>query len=158
MTSTIHLIHGYLGSGKTTFAKDLERQTGGLRISRDDWLIGLSQDHVVLDPVLLASLNELLGDLWPRIAAAGADHVILDFGFWTRAARDEARARAAAVGANVVLYDVQCPADVALDRCLRRTVNNTTDYHIDADAFDALRDQFEPLGTDEPAVAVKTGP
>src|ERR1017187_10193111 len=110
---TVHLIHGYLGSGKTTFAKDLERRTGGLRITLDDWTIGLSEDHVSVDYALLDRVTTLLNDLWPHTVVAGVHDVILDYGFWSRDGREKARAKAAEIGAEVMLYEVMCPDSVA---------------------------------------------
>ena len=78
---------GFLGTGKTTFARELERSTGGVRISIDEWTIGLSGDDFTLDSELFSRTWNLLTGLWPRIARAGAD-VISDFGFWRRELRD----------------------------------------------------------------------
>ena len=108
--ATVHLVHGYLGVGKTWFARRTERETGGIRFSPDEWYMRLfvgdeSTHH--LDEVLWRRLMALIDDLWPAVAAAGVD-VVLDFGFWTRAARDRARALAISAGAEAVLYQVVC--------------------------------------------------
>ena len=39
--ATVYLICGFIGSGKTTFAKKLEKETGAIRITKDEWLISL---------------------------------------------------------------------------------------------------------------------
>ncbi len=36
---TAHLIVGFIGSGKTTFAKKLEQEIGALRFTKDEWFI-----------------------------------------------------------------------------------------------------------------------
>jgi hypothetical protein len=36
--STAHLIHGFLGAWKTTFAKKLEAELGAVRFSQDEWM------------------------------------------------------------------------------------------------------------------------
>lgn len=36
---TLHLIHGYLGAGKTTFARKLEIDTKALRFTLDEWIV-----------------------------------------------------------------------------------------------------------------------
>ena len=154
--ATAHLVHGYLGSGKTTFARELERRTGGLLISIDEWTIALSDDPVHLDRELFDRLWLLLANLWPRIALSGTNDVILDFGFWSRALRDDARRRAAEIGAEVRLYLVQCPDDVARVRCLARAERESQGYYIDLAAYDALIPLFEPLGSDESAIIVDT--
>ncbi len=153
---TIHLIHGFVACGKTTFAKKLEAETGGVRLSLDDWTIGLTGDAVHLDRAVLDRVWNLLADLWPRIAASGTRDVILDFGFWSRARRDDARARAAAVGAEVILYDVACSDDLARERSRRRNERLPGGYIIDDEAYESLRTEFDPLGLDEQAVRVDT--
>lgn len=38
---TVYLICGFIGAGKTTFAKKLEEKTGAVRIVKDEWSIRL---------------------------------------------------------------------------------------------------------------------
>ena len=70
--ATVHLIHGYLCSGKTTFAKELERHTSGVRSSLDEWMTALTGDPVHLDDELYERLYGLVMGLWPSITAAGS--------------------------------------------------------------------------------------
>jgi predicted kinase len=152
---TVHAIHGYLAAGKTTFAHELEAQTGGVVISLDEWTIRLSGDDVRLDPDLFDRVCSLLNELWPRIACAGVD-VILDFGFWSRASRDDLRTRAAQVGVPVRLYSLECRDSTALARLRSRPRGMT--YVLDADGYTALRDKFEPLCPDEHGETITTDP
>jgi predicted kinase len=39
------LIHGYLGAGKTTFARQLERTIPAIRLSHDEWMVRLYGDN-----------------------------------------------------------------------------------------------------------------
>ncbi|WP_084678562.1 AAA family ATPase [Actinopolymorpha alba] len=41
---TAHLIHGYIGAGKTTFAKRIEQDAAAVRFSADEWLTTLYGD------------------------------------------------------------------------------------------------------------------
>jgi len=145
---TVHLLHGYLCCGKTTFAKDLEERCGGVRLSLDEWLTRLSGDVVHLDEELFERAYALITELWPRLVARGVE-VVLDFGFWRRAHRDEARALAEGLGAVARLYWVRCPDEVARARCRERNLRLAGDYLIDDEAFDRLRERFEPLQPDE---------
>jgi predicted kinase len=89
---------------------------------------------------------------WPQTLASGRD-VVLDFGFWTRAWRDAARARASAVNARVVIYWVRCAEETARRRCVERNQNPAealTSLYIAENTFDTLKARFEPLGLDEP--------
>jgi predicted kinase len=42
--ATAHLIHGYLGAGKTTFARRLEEELPAIRFSHDEWMTNLYGD------------------------------------------------------------------------------------------------------------------
>lgn len=149
--ATAHLIHGYLGAGKTSFAAHLERVVGGVRFSADEWYLRLyagNEPTAHLEPASWDRLSSLLNDLWPRLLEHGVD-VILDFGFWTRRSRDEARALALAAGAETRLYAVVCADEVAKTRCLGRNADPGRSFSIDEATFEALRAKFEPVGSDE---------
>jgi predicted kinase len=150
---TVHAIHGYLGVGKTTFARRLEAETGGVLLSIDSWTIGLSGDDKHLDAALFERAWALLSEPWPRIVRTGAD-VILDFGFWSRQSRDDVRVRAAAAAAPLRLYSLHCDRATAIARCQARVREHS--YDLDADTYDALRAKFEPLAVDEAAEIVNT--
>lgn len=103
---TVHLVHGYLGVGKTSFARQLSEQTGAIRLSADEWYLRLytnGRPTEQLDDVLWRRRKSQLDDLWPQLLARGVD-LVLDFGVWSRSERDHARSRATALGANLVLY------------------------------------------------------
>jgi predicted kinase len=156
--ATAHLVHGYLGAGKTTLARQIEGETGGIRFSADEWYIRLfvgDQATTHLDDLLWDRLLLTLEQLWVSVVGRGVD-VVLDFGFWRRAARDQARTLASAVGADVVLYQVVCEDAVARQRCIDRNAAPAGSFVIDPTAFDDLKAKFEPIGPDEPAVAIDT--
>jgi predicted kinase len=108
--ATVHLIHGYLGVGKTTLARRLERELPAIRFTHDEWMARLYGNDPPLEMFAdyYKRVYGLIGTLWPRCVALGND-VVLDFGFWSRAERDRMRAAVAAEGAACVLYDVLCP-------------------------------------------------
>jgi predicted kinase len=153
--AAVHLIHGFVCCGKTTFAKELERRTGGVRISLDEWLMAVTGDPVHLDQELVERLHAQMLRLWPEIVDRGID-VILDFGFWRRRYRDEVRRKAADIGAASHLYWLRCPDDVARQRCLERNALREAAYHITDEAFDQMRSRFEPLDPDEEHELIET--
>jgi predicted kinase len=151
--ATVFAIAGFLGTGKTTFSRELERSTGGVRISIDEWTIGLSGDDFTLDQELFSRTWNLLNELWPRIAGAGAD-VILDLGFWRREDRDAARASATEAGATFRLYWLRCSEETSRTRAIgRREVGS---YLFDKPSFDHLRTRFESLSDDETFEVINT--
>lgn len=79
----------------------------------------------------------------------------MDFGFWSRRSRDEARSRIASFGATPMLYKFACSEELALTRVLARYASPESGVlHIDAAAFHLLAAKLEPLGEDEPHQAV----
>ena len=90
--ATVHLIHGFTGSGKTTFAKELEDELKAIRFSNDEWMANLY--GIAPSPDLFSRFEERISALiWQyveKITDSGID-CILDFGFWTRESRDAVR-------------------------------------------------------------------
>jgi len=37
----VYMLYGFVGAGKTVFAKKLEKETGALRFTNDEWMISL---------------------------------------------------------------------------------------------------------------------
>jgi predicted kinase len=152
-----YLVHGYLGAGKTTFARALAARTGALRYSLDDLMVerhGHDPPAAQFDAYLQRIYAEL-NRAWPRTLASGRD-VVLDFGFWSRAYRDDARIRASAAGATTRLFYVRCAEEVAKRRCLERNANLGTSLYVSENTFEALKARFAPLAADEAFELVET--
>jgi predicted kinase len=150
VTATVHLIHGYLGAGKTTFARQLEHRIRAVRFSPDEWITRLYGDdppHEHFDDYM-TRVFAIANEQWMAVARCGVD-VILDYGFWTRAWRDEARRRAAQLGAEVKLYAIDCPDAVARQRVQARNADLRGSVFVADATYDALRPRFEPLQADE---------
>jgi predicted kinase len=137
---TAHLLHGFIGSGKTTFARQLERECGGVRFTHDEWMVRLygwnpPEKHFA---EYYARIENLIWEEAARVVRAGTD-VILDFGFWTRASRDAARSRVQAIGAEARFYEVWCPQRIMRARALERSKKPSVDsLWIDGAGYDKL--------------------
>jgi predicted kinase len=153
---TAHLIHGFIGAGKTVFARRLEEEQGAVRFTHDEWmhrLYGAAPPCEVFAD-LFERVEGLIWQVAERLLGLGVD-VIMDFGFWSRASRDNARARVLAQGAGAVLYRVTCPEATMRERVLKRSEDVPGDsLWIDDAAFEMLRGRFEPLESDEARVEV----
>ena len=153
--ATAHLIYGYLGAGKTTFAKTLERDLPAIRFGSDQWVTALSDED---PPVQLIQkhfdvVDAIIEHYWPRCLELGLD-VILEDGFWSRESRDKARAKIASIGATFKLYYLSCPEEIAWERIQKRNLNLNGSFFFNRNAFDTLRHRFEPLGPDEEHVEI----
>jgi predicted kinase len=153
----VHMVHGYLGAGKTTFAKRLERELRAVRFSPDEWMVALYGHDPPAEHFAgyLERVFAVVHATWPRVTRVGAD-VILDFGFWTRRLRDHVRGLAAEHGATTRLYALSCADDTARARCQQRNLDLGGSLFISPETFDVLRARFEPLAGDEPHEVIVT--
>ncbi len=147
---TAHLLFGFLGSGKTTLARDLEQRHRAVRFTPDEWMARLFGENPPADtfPQHAAAILDLMEPIWTRCLSLGID-VVLDYGFWRRAERDQARRLAETCGARTLLYKVDCPEDEARRRVAARNGQADRSLHIAPDTFDVLKSRFEPLQVDE---------
>jgi hypothetical protein len=151
--ATAYLIHGYLGAGKTTFARRLEREVGAVRFTPDEWMSRLFGEDppAAIFQDKAAAILEVMEPLWLRCLALGVD-VVLDFGFWTRSERDRARRLAGEAAANTVIYSMECEDQEALRRVCARNAENAHGLYIAPETFALLKARFEALAPDEPAI------
>jgi predicted kinase len=154
---TVHLIHGYLGAGMTTFAKKLADEVSDESFNPDERMVRHYGEDPPADQFArrLERVFALLDEQWVRVVRCGVD-VVLDCGFWTRASRDAARQRASAAGAACRLYALQCAESTARARCQRRNADLRGSLYIADNTFDVLKSRFEPLEPDEPHVVIDT--
>lgn len=111
------LICGLPASGKTTLARRLARAMPAIRLDKDDWVNRLGHD--VWDDAFRVRLEAALWDLAQEMLARGVS-VILEWGHWARAERDEKRLGARALAAGVELHYLDVPLDELMARVERR--------------------------------------
>jgi predicted kinase len=92
-------------------------------------------------------VSALIERQWTRCLELGLD-VVLDLNFWSRAQRDQTRARVTSLGARVRLYHLALPDEEAWARVALRNREPGT-LHIARSTFELLRARYEPLGEDE---------
>ena len=127
--ATLYLICGLPGSGKTTIAKEIEQAQGALLLSEDAWMETLF--HTGYDDEKRDTVKAVQWEIAARVLELGRD-VVLDWGFWSRAERDDFRARARALGVRTVLRFADVPFDVLWARVARRNENLTPGtFHIE---------------------------
>ena len=90
--ATAHLLFGFLGAGKTTLAKELERRHAAVRFTPDEWMARLFGEDppAELFEASAGAILAIMEPLWLRCLSLGVD-VVLDYGLWRRAERDYIR-------------------------------------------------------------------
>jgi predicted kinase len=158
--ATVHLIHGFVGTGKTTFSKKLESENQNIiRFTLDEWMIALFGKNPPKEAFgdFEKKLKALIWGVAQKNLALGND-VILDFGFWKKNDRDDYKKMAKDVGAEVKLYNLRCPDDVILERVLKRTEEmGDGALFIDENAINEFKQYFEPVNSDtEESILIET--
>jgi hypothetical protein len=149
-TPRVHLMHGFIGSGKSTCARRLEAELGALRIVPDDWMSAIHGSDPPTEDFArrLRTLFDLLEAVWIPAARAGA-HVILDYGFWTRASRREIERKLASAGTAFRWVCMATPLDECRRRNSARQSDGSNHLNITDATFDALARDFEPVDDTE---------
>jgi predicted kinase len=111
------LICGLPASGKTTLARELAPEIPAIRLDKDQWTTDLGLD--VWDDEFRVRLEARLWALTQELLAQGQS-VILEWGHWARAERDEKRLGARALGVGVELHHLDVPLEELIERAQRR--------------------------------------
>jgi predicted kinase len=154
--ATAHMICGYLGAGKTRFARRLERELPAIRFTHDEWMVRLYDADPPAEQFAdcFARVSALIDQLWPRCLELGLD-VVLDLNFWSRQQRDAARRMIAALGATGRLYYLSCDETTAWARIEQRNAEGGHLY-IARNTFEILKSRFESPDAHEDPVAMPT--
>jgi predicted kinase len=115
------LVCGLPGSGKTTHAKQVERNLHAVRFCPDEWMdvlqIGL------WDGESRARIETLQWKLAQDLLALGHT-VVIEWGTWARSERDVLRIGARSLGAAVELHCLDAPVEILFDRIRRRNMES----------------------------------
>ena len=135
---TLYLLMGLPGSGKTTIGKRLERECPALLLSPDVWMARIVGDGY--DAERRRAVQQLQLELADKVLRLGRD-VVLEFGFFRHAERNEARQLASTAGAEAQLIFLDPPFEELVNRVEARNRD------LPPDTFPVTRKHLELCAT-----------
>ncbi|EDK29700.1 hypothetical protein VSWAT3_07096 [Vibrionales bacterium SWAT-3] len=155
--SKIYFVCGFIGSGKTTYSKQLADKHSAFRFSIDEWMIPLYGEHMERDVFdkRLATLQDLFKESALQLFSLDVP-VIFDFGFWKKADRDAFIRWASTVGVESEVHYL----DVSFETCKQRALKRNADldgksYEMTPDMLALFWSWFEIPTSNENVVWVK---
>lgn len=146
-----HIVIGFIGSGKTTFARKLEQETRAVRFTKDEWMVRLFGNTPPRDKFEEYDnrMASLATDMALKCLAAGMN-VIIDEGFLVKEQRDEISDKVNNVGAVPKFYYIEIPFEIMKARTLKRSENPPVDaYSIGEESFNHYWKFFPRPGKEE---------
>lgn len=158
MMTDVYLIAGSTGAGKTTYARTLTDEVGGVRFSIDEWMTALfwmDSPQPIDGGWTMARVERCYAQIWTvavAITARGAP-VILDLGFTTREARARFASLARDAGLTPRLHFVDVPTAERWRRVEARnaTPNGQLDFAVTRDMFNFVESLWEAPDASEMA-------
>ena len=151
MAADMILIVGCTGAGKTTYARQLAEELGGVRFSIDEWMTALfwaDSPQPIQFEWTMERVERCEAQIFAtaREVAARGLPVLLDLGFTRKEHRDKFRALGAAAGLNVAVHFLDVPADERWERVNRRNNERGETYAmtVDRPMFDFMEGMWEP--------------
>ena len=148
--ATLHLMVGLPCSGKTTKAKQLEKEYNALLLTPDVWHLKLfgndlgskyhEKNHAIVESIMW--------DHASRVLSLGVD-VILDFGFWAKEERENFRKRAKALGVNFKIHYMDVPIKELHKRLEKRNKKASGTFIIPKEEMDTFISTFQPPAPEE---------
>ncbi len=146
---TVILLCGLPGAGKTTLAKELESDLPSLRLTEDEWVTGLYPPENAHEDAKRDAIKNVQWEIAVRAYALGVD-IVLDWGLWGRAERDDFRSRATALGIKTKLIYLAVPRDELIRRLAARNAALPPDtFRVETADLDEWIAAFEPPTSDE---------
>ena len=147
----IILIVGCTGAGKTTYARALADEIGGLRFSIDEWMMPLFGPDVP-QPIefawMMERVNRCEAIIWTMAqqGVARGVPVVLDLGFTKYEHRQKFRDLAAEAGLSAAVHFIDVSRETRWQRVQRRNAEqgDTFAMHVDRGMFDFMESLWEP--------------
>jgi predicted kinase len=149
--ASVIIVCGSTGAGKTTYARKLARDRGGIRFSIDEWMQALfapDRTEVELE-WMMERVERCERQIWSICTQLIAldTAVVLDLGFTTRAHREKFRVLAGEAGARAAVHYVDVDADERRRRVHARNDEKDPAAYampVTDETFDFMEQRFEP--------------
>lgn len=153
--STVHLICGSTGAGKTTYARRLCSETSGFVFSIDEWMKNLFWMDSPNPPNLdwaLERVRRCEDQIWLlSIALAKRCDIVLDLGFSKQTQRKKFYDLVREAGLTSQLHYLDIPVDLRKKRVEHRNQQRTStfEFEVDDKTFEWMENFFEPPNSHE---------
>ena len=151
VSADLILIVGCTGAGKTTYARRLADEIGGLRFSIDEWMMALfwpDSPQPIEFKWTMERVDRCEAQIFAmaRQAAVCGVPCVLDLGFTKKQHRDKWHGLADGAGLTAAIHFVDVPADERWYRVNRRNKERGETYamQVDKQMFDFMEGMWEP--------------
>lgn len=151
--STIYLICGFLGAGKTTYSKKLVETTGAIHLNPDDVCMQKYSPEEYENNWEYC-FTQTLDFLWQEISTYIKQNkdVIFDVGFWSKSSRDEAINKVKQMGGKPIIHYIYAPDSILKQRIATRKGIIAERNLLN---FDVIKKLFEEPSEDEDFVTIE---
>lgn len=151
MSGTVHIMCGLPGSGKSDYAKKLEKEKAAVLFSLDEWmvaLLGKDKSNEDFERFVLPC-QDLIWQASLPLLDRNVD-VVYDFAIYSRKGRKLLIDQIKAYGAEAVIYYVNVPHSVCKERLSERNeLKGPSDFSVTEERFDELANRLVPPSEDE---------
>jgi predicted kinase len=151
----VYFISGFIGSGKTTYSKQLAETKSAFRFSIDEWMLPLFGEHMSREDfdARIAKLENLFKESALQMTNLGIS-VIFDLGYWTKEQRDHCVKWAVENNIDSEIHYL----DVSFEECCHRAKNRNENlegksYEMTDEMLEMFWSWFE-VPSDEKVVMV----
>jgi predicted kinase len=151
MAADMILVVGCTGAGKTTYARRLADELGGVRFSIDEWMMALfwaDSPQPIQFQWTIERVRRCEAQIMAMVHQLAACQIpaVLDLGFTTLEHRESFRAQAVGAGLTAAVHFIDVPADERWFRVNRRNQQRgeTFAMEVDRSMFDFMESLWEP--------------
>lgn len=150
--STVYLICGFLGAGKTTYSQKLAQDTKAIHLNPDEVCMQKYSPEEY-ETNWETCFAQTLDFLWQEIGKyiKNNQDVIFDVGFWSKSSRNEAVAKVKQLGGTPIIYYIYAP-DYILKQRIKSRMGKIAEYNFLH--FDDIRQSFEAPSADENFITI----